>query len=266
MSIDPAAPFPLLWLQCLVVVTVVSLASTAAGALLERAFSDRTRVFALEIPEGQLAFERRRYALFVLLCTTAGAVWLSRGWIRLGSNAPLDVALTFGLVWTAFEVYYYGLHRLLHTRALYRFHAPHHESRITTVWTGQSLSLVEATGWIAGLVVLPSLLGLVVPMSPVGLAIYFVANTFVNVAGHANVELNPVSARAFTWLNHPWIYHALHHARFKGNYSFASTFMDRLFGTEWDDWQRLHARVVAGDPLRSFNDRGEDPTGLPSPR
>ena len=127
---------------------------------------------------------------------------------------------------------------------------------VTTPWTGQSLSVVETLGWIAGLLVIPALLSLVAPLSFEGFVVYFVANTFVNVAGHANVELNPISARAATWLVHPWLYHSLHHARFKNHYAFASTFMDRLFGTEWKDWYELHGRVVAGDPLPSLNERG----------
>jgi hypothetical protein len=32
--------------------------------------------------------------------------------------------------------------------------------------------------------------------------------------------------------------------------------MDRLLGTEWSDWPALHARVVSGQPLESFSERG----------
>ncbi len=256
MLIEPTASLLVAWLHCLTVVAGVSLLSTAIGAVLERWPSGRRRVWAIEVSPAQLRAERRRYAAFVLILASLATLWLRAGLIRFGGEGIAHAALSFGLMWIGFQVYYYGLHRLLHTRVLYRFHAAHHASRVTTAWSGQSLGLVEALGWIAGLLVLPALIGLVVPLSPAGCLAYFVANTFVNVVGHANVELNPLSRRSLTWLAHPWTYHALHHARFDRNYAFASPLMDRLFGTEWADWPELHARVFAGEALTSLNARG----------
>ena len=255
--IDSDPPFVTTWLVCLGIVTLVSLASTAFGVVGERLMSSRSRIFDPPVPPGQVRAERARYARFVVLLATTAAVCLHQGWIRFAPDeGPALAALTFAAQWVAFEIYYYGLHRALHTRPLYRFHAPHHESRVTTAWTGQSLGLVEASGWMVGLVVPPMLMSPVVPLSASGLFVYFAANTFVNLAGHANVELNPIGRRGLTWLNHPWIYHSLHHARFKGHYSFVSTFMDRFFGTEWNDWPMLHARVIAGEPLEALHARG----------
>ncbi len=264
--IDPAMPLWRIWLECLVVVGGVSLLCTGIGALMERWPAGRWRVWAIEVPAEQLRSERRRYAVFVVLLASLATPWLRAELIRFGGGDGVgDIALTFGLIWVAFEVYYYGLHRLLHKRPFYRFHAAHHESRVTTAWTGQSLGWVESLGWMAGLLILPALISRFIPLSPAGCLTYFVANTFVNVAGHANVELNPVSRRSLTWLAHPWTYHALHHARFRRHYSFASTFMDRLFGTEWNDWPELHARVVAGQPLTDLNAEGQGRQG-PAPR
>lgn len=57
-------------------------------------------------------------------------------------------------------------------------------------------------------------------------------------------------------MTHPFTYHALHHARWTGHYGLGMTALDRLLGSEWSDWPGLHARVVAGEPMRSFKDRG----------
>jgi len=62
--------------------------------------------------------------------------------------------------------------------------------------------------------------------------------------------------RGSTWLAHPVLYHALHHARFRNHYAFGSSFMDRLMGTEWEDWGRLFARARQGRPLQSLSERG----------
>jgi len=245
-----------IWLGALVVVTIASLLSSGFGVAFERLLADRTRIWSVPVPPAQYRHEALAYVRFILLLTTCATPFLAFGWIRFGAEGPASIALTFAAIWTGFEVYYYGLHRSLHSRPLYRFHAYHHESRVTTSWTGQSLSVLESLGWIAGLLVIPALLSLVMPLSWTGFLVYFAANTFVNVAGHANFEMNPISTRGATWLAHPWLYHSLHHARFKNHYSFASTFMDRLFGTEWKDWPELHGRVFAGEPLARLEERG----------
>ena len=246
-----------LWLQLLGIVTGASLVSTGLGVALEAAFGSRTRIWAVALLAGQRTREITSYIAFILMLTTCAALWLSAGLVEFGGTGAAQAALTFAVLWTSFEIYYYGLHRALHSHALYRFHVHHHESRVTTSWTGQSLSLVEAPGWIAGLLVPPAVMSLVTPVSATGCLIYFFANTFVNLVGHANVELNPIAHRSLTWLNHPWIYHSLHHARFKNNYSFASTFMDRLFGTEWSDWAVLHEQVMGGQPMTRLTERGD---------
>ena len=254
----PFESIPLIetWLGTFAVVTTASLLSSAFGVALEHLLAGRTRIWSVPVPPPQYRHEALAYVRFILLLTTCATPFLALGWIRFGAEGPAAIALTFAAIWTGFEIYYYCLHRALHSRALYRFHAYHHESRVTTAWTGQSLSVVESLGWIAGLLVIPALLSAVAPLSWAGFVVYFAANTFVNVAGHANFELNPISTRAATWLMHPWVYHSLHHARFKNHYSFASSFMDRLFGTEWPDWPELHGRVVAGEPLARLEERG----------
>ena len=246
-----------LWLRIFVIVAGASLLSTGIGIAFEATLGSRVGIWSVGLRDGQLRREIKSYVVFVILLTTCASLWLSLGLVNFGATGPAQAGLTFAVLWTAFEIYYYGLHRALHTKALYRFHAHHHESHVTTAWTGQSLSLVEGLGWILGLLLPLALMSLVAEVSMTGCLIYFFANTFVNLVGHANVELNPFSARALTWLNHPWVYHALHHARFKKNYSFASTFMDRLFGTEWEDWPKLHERVVGGQPMSRLSERGE---------
>ena len=40
------------------------------------------------------------------------------------------------------------------------------------------------------------------------------------------------------------------------HYSFGSSFMDRLLGTEWEDWPALHGRVRDGVPMTNLAQRG----------
>ncbi len=34
--------------------------------------------------------------------------------------------------------------------------------------------------------------------------------------------------------------------------------MDRLFGTEWDDWPARYEQIASGHPLTSLKTRGDD--------
>ena len=93
-----------------------------------------------------------------------------------------------------------------------------------------------------------------------GLVAYLLLSTVGNIVGHANAELHPWSSgsRANSWATHPFTYHALHHARWTGHYGFGTTVLDRACNSEWSDWSALHARIVAGEPMRSFKQRGDD--------
>jgi sterol desaturase/sphingolipid hydroxylase (fatty acid hydroxylase superfamily) len=148
----------------------------------------------------------------------------------------------------------------MHTRALVRFHRWHHRSQVTTPLTGQSMSAVEVCGWLLGYVGLPWLYSQLVPISFWGWVAYLAFNVLGNVAGHANVEptARAAATRTAALFVNPFVYHCLHHARWKGHYGFQAAFMDRLFGTEWRDWPALYARIVAGKPLTSLKERGSD--------
>ena len=143
MPISDPGSLVTLWLQLFLIVSAASLVSTGLGMALEGVFRTRTQILSVAVRDGQLQQEIASYAVFILILTTCAALWLSTGWVVFGATGAGQAALTFAVLWTAFEIYYYGLHRALHSRVLYRFHAHHHESRVTTSWTGQSLGLVD---------------------------------------------------------------------------------------------------------------------------
>lgn len=215
----------------------------------------------MPVPAGQ----RRREALanlgFVVLATASFTAAVAGGLLRADAVGVLPALVTFATCFLGFEAYYYVQHRALHTRALVRFHRWHHASRITTPLSGQSLGVVEALGWIGGLLLFPAILTMFDELHGGALVAYLLASAAGNIIGHANAELHPRSSgeRARSWATHPFTYHALHHARWTGHFGLGMSVFDRLFGSEWPDWPALHARVVDGRPLRSFKDRGDGP-------
>lgn len=179
--------------------------------------------------------------------------------MRVGPGGTARNALTFAALVPGFQVYYWLLHRAMHTRALVRIHRWHHRSQVSTPLTGLSMSAFEALGWMLGFVGLPWLFSSVAPIGFQGWAGYMAFNMVGNIVGHANVEptARVAATRTAAWLANPFVYHALHHARWTGHYAFQAALMERLFGTEWSDWPALYERIASGRPLTSLKERGE---------
>lgn len=129
-----------------------------------------------------------------------------------------------------FEAYYYAIHRLLHTRTLFRrVHAVHHRSQSPTLLSALSWHPVEAT-LIAGF--LPAAMAAV----ELHVAAITLASTFLSASialAHCGHEIFP---RAITripilrWYVTPLV-HDAHHARSDVNYGASLNLFDRLLGT-----------------------------------
>jgi sterol desaturase/sphingolipid hydroxylase (fatty acid hydroxylase superfamily) len=253
------ASFPLLAGATTLALIALNALWSAVGVCVERSrFGRAHRVWAIELAPRQVRREIAANLRFDVIVGVSTAALLSSGAVRTGATGAAAAALTFLVCWVVFEIYYWLLHRAMHTHALYRFHRFHHDSRVTTPFTGVSTSAVEALGWALGFGLAPLLVSLIAPVSLTGWALYFLYNYSGNIMGHVNVEFLPrfLQRKANSWLMHPIVYHALHHARFVNHYSFGSSFMDRLLGTEWEDWPALHERVRSGRPMTKLAQRG----------
>jgi lathosterol oxidase len=230
--------------------------SLLTGAFAERMLGKSRRIYDVHVPRGQVAQETIGTLRFIALAVPAFAAMLwyadrtPNNWFHFG--------VTFAVCWGAFEVFYWGLHRALHTKALFRFHRYHHDSKVTTPMTGYSMSVVESLGWLVGLAVPPLLLAQFMPISVEGWMAYMAYHVSGNVVGHVNVEVLPrfLSKRSNSWMMHPVTYHSLHHARVLNHYGFSTTVMDRVMKTEWPDWSPLLERVCDGTPMTRFSERG----------
>lgn len=243
----------LAWFPLLLLAHVgLTIVSVGLGFYLERSPLGRGRVIQADpVPAGQLRRELVYNALYCLIVPAGLALGLAADIIAWGPDTWARGLATFFACSLGFDAYFYCLHRGLHTRPLMRFHRLHHLSRVTGPLTGQSMSAVEAAGWVVGYVGVPWLLSQVTPLAMVGYFVYLTYAVSGNIIGHLNVELAPpaMTRSPTVWLAHAYVFHALHHARFTRHFGFGSTFMDRLAGTEWDDWTDAYAQVTAGRPL-----------------
>jgi Delta7-sterol 5-desaturase len=234
--------------------TIVAL---ALGFLLERALPNK-RVFSVPLAKEQYRFEAIGNLGFVAIATLTISGVLATGAVRFGEPSTARSGATFFAMLASFQIFYWTLHRAMHTRRLLVVHRWHHRSRVTTPLSGQSMHPIEAGFWMLGYAGLPILFSRIAPISLEGWAAYLAFNVFGNIIGHANCE--PTAKLAATRLAslfaNPFVYHALHHARWTVNYAFQASIMDRLFGTEASDWEDLYARVSSGNPMTRMDEKG----------
>lgn len=235
----------------------LTMVALAIGFGIERAFGSTKKIFAVPLAKGQLGFELAENLVFVCVATLSVSAALHLGIVRFGPSSFVRHVGTFGALLVGFQTFYWPLHRAMHTRRLLFVHRWHHRSRVTTPLSGQSVSMGEALLWMLGYIGLPTLYSLVLPISFEGWAAYLAFNVLGNVVGHANVEITarPFATRTVALFANPFVYHALHHARWRVNFGFQAAAMDRLFGTESEDWPRVYERVMEGRPLTRLDER-----------
>lgn len=161
----------------------------------------------------------------------------ARGLTRLVAHVDVSAAGAASvLAWVVAvvvfnDLWFYGWHRLLHTRWLFRHvHAVHHKSVDVNPFSSYSFHAFEA--FILGAWVVPAALWLPIPLAALGAM--QVVGLLNNVNSHLGYELLPawwVRAPVLSW-SASSTYHNLHHQRLHGNYGLFSRVWDRLFGTE----------------------------------
>ena len=162
-----------------------------------------------------------------------------RQWDELGAAYYF---LSFFLVLFLHDTYFYWIHRLMHTRFLYRHvHAVHHRSTNPTPWTAYSFHPLEAL-LEAGILPLIAF-GLPVHYSVV--VICMLAQIIYNVYAHLGYELYPRGFHRTSvgrYINTS-VAHNQHHSRFHGNYGLYFLVWDRLMGTLRRDYDQGFERV-----------------------
>ena len=185
-----------------------------------------------------------RYSLATLLLGTAMGV--ATTWLVLAGTmtvpttlpAPGRFAVEVLVYVLLFDAYFYGLHRLLHTRALFRtIHAVHHRSASPTVMTALAFHPLEAL-LILGF--MPAAMWLI-PIHLVSLAVVSAFLSASILLAHAARDPFPTwwqRVPLLGWYVTPRVHHA-HHARRDCNYSATFSLFDRAFGTLQTDGPML---------------------------
>ena len=237
---------PATWFACLGAAFVLLAAALLGGAALATAIAAR-RGARIQGPRrgpslvAREAFETTR-AVFV---ASALAAWPLAQW-RLGHptgmiwDLPPDTSawrvtamMLFGVV--GMDAWLYWKHRLLHTRALFPFHAAHHRFRDPTPFAGFAVGPGEAllTFWPILLLCIPE----ATHWAPlyVGLVFGFVS---LNFYLHCGVTYRWAEATLPRLGLNTSAFHNVHHSHVTVNFGEAMTVWDRICRTRLEDQPR----------------------------
>lgn len=213
----------------------------------------RNRIFNIPIPDGQREREIAQSWHFISDVVIVYTL-LYTGLLRPAEPSFLGSLATFAVFYVWVEVYYYFIHRAMHEfKFLIPIHRAHHISIVCTPYSASAMSGIEkwilsSLAWIA----VPAALSWVMDITLSGITAYFMFNYFITLGGHTNTESSPVSLKMAKIGMGSATTHALHHARFKVNYGFSCTLLDRLFGTYSSETDELRLRALAGNGNRNM--------------
>ena len=173
-----------------------------------------------------------------------GIVPYTQLYFRVADHGWTYFWLSIPLMILAHDAWFYWIHRLMHTRAMFRlFHGVHHLSRNPTPWAAYSFHPYESVLEALGIV----LIFFIMPSHPLALLIFQTISALINVYGHLGYELYP---RAFAqhWLGR-WINtsvaHNAHHEKARHNFGFYFLFWDRWMGTLAPDYEACYHEKLA---------------------
>ncbi len=165
---------------------------------------------------------------------------MSRGAVAttsFGNNPVWFVAIFFLIpVWESF--YFYWIHRLLHTRAMYRFHALHHRNTDIGPWSGLSMHPVEHVLYFGSVLV-----HLAIASHPVHVIFHLMFYGLYAITTHTGFEGLLFRNRKRLHLGN--FHHQLHHRFFEVNYGTLDVPWDKLFGSWHDGTEAGKAQMQA---------------------
>lgn len=218
----------------------------------------KKKIYDLKISDKQMRRELRN-SIHTPLHAVILAAFLWAGFFAERSWLAFLATLVLAFVWA--EIWHYVSHRAMHLKALHWIHAEHHKSHINSPFTAISFSFSEKLVFDVGYLGALTLVDTVIGINFYGIAAWFVGYLIVNSFGHANFEFRSENYNAFLGkILTTTAYHSLHHSRYTGNYGLATRFLDKLFATEWTDYEALYDRVTAEErPLTSLRERADTP-------
>ena len=161
---------------------------------------------------------------------------------NINQHSMLYFVLAFPLMAVMHDTYFYWMHRLMHSPAIFKFvHLIHHKSTNPSPFAAYAFHPLEAIIE-AGIFLV---FVFTIPVHLFHLLFFFLFMIVYNVYGHLGWELYP-NGFSKHWLG-KWINtsvnHNQHHQYFRGNYGLYFLFWDRIMGTIRKDYEERFEEV-----------------------
>lgn len=187
------------------------------------------------------------FGLFSQHMGWAPAPWKLTWWNAL----PL-----FFLCMVISDLWFYAMHRLLHTRLFYKHHAWHHRSVAPTAWSHDSMTIVDTALSQAH----HALMVFIIPFPPLLILANRAYDQINGSFGHAGFEYFAAPSARFPSPMLCVFFHDQHHSEFRYNYGNYFSFWDRVFGTIAPDYdQRVKAMESERLPIRFSAKKAQRP-------
>jgi len=201
--------------------------------------------------DSRRAVEIRQSLASILVTSTSISIGLFaqyKGWAPTPWASDWWTAVPlFLLAMVLFDAWFYFAHRLLHTKAFFRFHALHHRSIAPTVWSNDSIGLVDTAmcqGFYAVIVFF-------IPFPPAILLAHRAFDHVNGTFGHAGFEYFASPTARYPSPMLCTTYHDQHHTEFRYNFANYFSLWDRLLGTISPTYDaRVAAAQAAVPPLQ----------------
>jgi 4-alpha-methyl-delta7-sterol-4alpha-methyl oxidase len=170
--------------------------------------------------------------MLVLVILTWPLLYKTR--IHAGELPPWYIIISHFLIFVYFDdLIFYWLHRALHTSWLYKkIHSIHHRFNVPWAVAAHYMHPIEFIITSLNVLLGPILLGTHVVI----LWIWVIFRQWEAAEGHCGYDVPWNPSRLFPFYEGS-AYHDFHHAKFKGNYSGFTGYLDRLFGTRSTDYK-----------------------------
>ena len=222
------------------------------------AFGGAITLFNRRIPERRIQKNRSgderagleiRKSLTALLmtsiCVSFGLFAQARGWTMAALEFSWPSALLMWLISVViFDAWFYFGHRLMHTKALYRWHNLHHRSVAPTTWSNDSSTMLDTLVMHSYYAIAPFIL----PIPPIALIAHRLYDQINGMVGHSGFEY--FASPTTRWPS-PLVcvtFHDQHHSSFRFNYGNFSSIWDRLMGTLHPEYDQIVAKVAEKQP------------------
>lgn len=213
-------------------------------------WAQRHRILPENIPWRNIGRDIVHGATILLFDMVTFVIALKIGFLKIDNYASAQAGLiTFLIFFVWLEIFFYYSHRWMHQPRWFWIHRHHHERRATNPWSSLAFSYTERSFLMLSALIIPGIVSQWIPIPTAGISGYFLFNYIFNVYGHLNVEfLPPLYVKTLGRFTFTTSFHALHHMRSRGHYGLFTRFLDRWHGTEFADYEEVHARAYRGAP------------------